>query len=131
MTKHTLSTRQRGSPFLFYAIVFLGIALAGALALRLILGWDILLAWLVAVTVVTLLAYRYDKLTAGSERTRVPERVLLLLALAGGSLGAIAGMWFIGEHHKTSKRSFMLSFLLILVVQAVLLGIYLWVRLRG
>lgn len=118
-------------PFLFYAILFFGLTLAGTLAIWWILKWDIVLAWLISVTVVTLLAYRFDKGIAGSERTRVPERILLLLALAGGSLGAILGMYFIGDRHKTSKTSFMLPFFAILIVQAILVGIYFWRQFQG
>lgn len=118
-------------PFLFYAILFFGLTLAGALAIWWILKWDIVLAWLISITVVTLLAYRFDKGIAGSERTRVPERILLLLALAGGSLGAILGMFFIGDRHKTSKTSFMLPFIGILIVQAILVGIYFWRQFQG
>lgn len=118
-------------PFLFYAIIFFGLTLAGTLAIWWILKWDIVLAWLISITIVTLLAYRFDKGIAGSERTRVPERILLLLALAGGSLGAILGMFFIGDHHKTSKTSFMLPFIGILIVQAVLVGIYFWRQFQG
>ncbi len=118
-------------PFLFYAILFFGLTLAGTLAIWWILKWDIVLAWLISITVVTLLAYRFDKGIAGSERTRVPERILLLLALAGGSLGAILGMFFIGDRHKTSKTSFMLPFIGILIVQAILVGIYFWRQFQG
>jgi uncharacterized membrane protein YsdA (DUF1294 family) len=128
---HNTFSPARSHPFLFYAIVFFGLTLAATLAIRWILKWDIVLAWLISITVVTLLAYRYDKTIAGSDRLRVPERVLLLLALAGGTLGAIAGMYFIGAHHKTSKTGFMLPFFIILVVQAVVVGIYFWLRLRG
>ena len=44
-----------------------------------------LLAWLLAVNVDTLLAYGCDKGIAGGNRTRVPEAVLLGLALSGTS----------------------------------------------
>ena len=121
----------RGHPFLFYGLIFFGLALAGAVAIVWILNWDVVLAWLIAITLFTLIAYRYDKSIAGSDRFRVPERVLLLLVLAGGTLGAIAGMFVIGEHHKTSKRSFMLPFFTILIVQAILVGIYFWWRFTG
>ena len=121
----------RAHPFLFYGLIFFALAIAGAIAIWWILKWDILIAWLISITIVTLLAYRYDKSIAGTDRFRVPERVLLLLALAGGTLGAIAGMYFIGEHHKTSKTSFMLPFFGILAVQAVLIGIYFWWRMNG
>lgn len=122
---------SRRHPFLFYAILFFGLTLAGTLAIWYLLRWDIVLAWIISITVVTLAAYRFDKSIAGSERVRVPERVLLLLALAGGSLGAILGMYFIGAHHKTSKTSFMLPFYAILVVQVVILGFYFWNRFQG
>lgn len=122
---------SRRHPFLFYAILFFGLTLASTLAIWFLLRWDIVLAWIISITVVTLVAYRFDKSIAGSERVRVPERVLLLLALAGGSLGAILGMYFIGAHHKTSKTSFMLPFYAILVVQVVILGFYFWTRLQG
>ncbi|HZQ07317.1 MAG TPA: DUF1294 domain-containing protein [Anaerolineae bacterium] len=121
----------RSHPFFFYAILFFGLTLAGTLILWWILKWDIVLSWLVAITPVTLLAYRFDKWLAGTDHLRVPERVLLLLTLAGGTLGAIAGMWFIGQHHKTSKTSFILPFLGILVMQAILVGVYVWIRFHG
>lgn len=126
----THSSPVRGHPFLFYGLVFFGLALAGAFAIWWILKWDAVLAWLISITIVTFIAYRYDKSIAGSDRFRVPERVLLLLALAGGTLGAIVGM-FLGENHKTSKAGFMLPFLIILAVQAVLVGIYFWLQWRG
>ncbi|RIK24546.1 MAG: DUF1294 domain-containing protein [Chloroflexi bacterium] len=112
-------------------MIFFGLALAGALALWWILKWDAVLTWLISITIVTFIAYRYDKSIAGSDRFRVPERVLLLLALAGGTIGAITGMYLIGEHHKTSKRSFMLPFFIILIVQAIVVGIYFWWRFVG
>lgn len=130
MSNHTFSP-ARGHPFLFYAIIFFGLTLAGTLAIWWILQWDIVAAWLISITLVTLLAYRFDKSIAGSERLRVPERVLLLLALAGGSLGAIVGMYLVGARHKTSKTSFMLPFFGILILQAIIVGIYFWVRLQG
>ena len=129
MSKNSLPVRSH--PFLFYSLIFFGLALAGAFAIWWILKWDPLLAWLISITVVTLLAYRFDKSIAGTENFRVPERVLLLLALAGGTVGAIVGMYFVGARHKTSKGSFMLPFFAILAVQAVLIGIYFWRQLSG
>jgi uncharacterized membrane protein YsdA (DUF1294 family) len=46
----------------------------------------------------------------------------LLLALAGGSLGAYLGMHIF--HHKTAKGSFQRRFWLVVAVQAVLVLIY-------
>jgi uncharacterized membrane protein YsdA (DUF1294 family) len=112
-------------PHTLFAILTVGISLALAAASVLWLRLDPLLAWLLAVNLVTFLTYGYDKGIAGSSRMRVPERVLLLLALAGGSPAALLGMRLF--HHKTVKSSFQHKFWLVLLVQAVLLIIYfLW-----
>jgi uncharacterized membrane protein YsdA (DUF1294 family) len=115
-------------PFTLFTILTMGVSLAVALAAWLWLRLDPLLAWLLAVNLVTLLTYGYDKSVAGSGRMRVPERVLLLLALAGGSLAALVGMRLF--HHKTSKESFQVKFGFVLLVQAILVVIYFLWRLR-
>lgn len=86
------------------------------------LGLDPLLSWLIAINLATLLTYGYDKSIAGRGSLRVPERTLLLLALAGGSLGAYLGMRIF--HHKTAKGSFQRRFWLVVAIQAVLVLIY-------
>lgn len=86
------------------------------------LGLDPLLAWLLSITLITFLAYGYDKVIAGSRKVRVPEGVLLALALAGGTLGALAGMQIF--RHKTRKTSFRLRFWLIAAVQVTLIALY-------
>jgi uncharacterized membrane protein YsdA (DUF1294 family) len=62
------------------------------------------LAWLLAINVVTAVAYAWDKTQARRGSRRIPERTLLLLNLAGGFIGA----WivFFGMRHKTLHRSF-------------------------
>jgi uncharacterized membrane protein YsdA (DUF1294 family) len=112
---------------LFTTLAF-GIVLALAAICTFWLQLDPLLSWLLAVNLVTFLTYGYDKSIAGSGRTRVPERVLLLLALAGGSPAAILGMRLF--HHKTAKSSFQHKFWLVLLVQVVLVAIYFLWRLK-
>ena len=75
-------------------------------------------AWLLAFSAVAFLAYGYDKLIAGTERTRVPEKVLLLLALLGGTPGALVGMQVF--RHKTTKPSFQQQFWLVVLFQIIL-----------
>ena len=58
----------------------------------------------------------------------MPEQVLLMLALAGGSPAALIGMRLF--HHKTAKGSFQQKFWLVLLVQAVLVTIYFLWRLK-
>jgi uncharacterized membrane protein YsdA (DUF1294 family) len=110
-----------------FTLVPVGLALAAAIALSLGLHLDALLSWLISINVVTLLTYGYDKGIAGSGRTRVPERVLLLLALIGGTVGALAGMYLF--HHKTAKGSFQRKFWLVVLVQIVLVVLYfVWLK---
>jgi uncharacterized membrane protein YsdA (DUF1294 family) len=112
-------------PVTLFAILTFGASLALAAAGVLWLRLEVMLAWLLAVNLVTFLTYGYDKSIAGSGRVRVPERVLLLLALAGGSPAALLGMRLF--HHKTAKSSFQQKFWLVLLLQAILVIIYfLW-----
>jgi uncharacterized membrane protein YsdA (DUF1294 family) len=84
-----------------------------------------LLWWLVAINVVTAIAYAYDKLAAPRRGRRVRERTLWILCLLGGVLGA----WivFFGMRHKTQHQSFwavqiVASVLWIVLLAAVLFG---------
>ncbi len=83
--------------------------------------------WLIGISAVTFGAYGYDKAIAGNDkRMRVPERTLLSLALAGGSVAAWLAMKFF--HHKTIKSSFRRNFGIIAGVQLVLVVAYLLIR---
>lgn len=109
-------------------ILTLGLAVTGMFLLHGYLpALDWVQSWLLAITGTTFLTYGYDKLVAGSEATRVPERVLLTLAFAGGTVGALLGMRLF--HHKTSKESFLERFWLVVAVQVVVVaGWYLFLR---
>jgi len=109
------------NPVFRYALITFGLSLVGAVLIALN-GVDPVLAWLLVISLVTFLTYGYDKLIAGSGRTRVPERVLLALAFAGGTLGALVGMWLF--RHKTAKASFRLKFWLVVAAQIAVLVVY-------
>jgi uncharacterized membrane protein YsdA (DUF1294 family) len=97
-----------------------GIAGIAALALSLALIQQARLpwlgGWLIAVNLLALLIYGYDKTIAGSGVRRVPERTLLAVALLGGTLGALAGMLLF--RHKTRKPAFLIPFVVLAIVQS-------------
>lgn len=108
-----------------FAVITTGLAILLALLIWWISDLDGLLSWLVAINLVAFLTYGYDKVIAGSRRSRVPERVLLWLALILGSLGAWLGMQVF--HHKTAKDSFQRRFWLVLLVQIGVIILYYWI----
>ena len=67
--------------------------------------------------------YAIDKWKAKKNRWRIPESILLLLAVLGGSIGAWIGMkiW----HHKTMHKKFKYGIPLIMILQIGML-LYLW-----
>ncbi len=64
----------------------------------------ILLIYLIAVNILTLILMYYDKRKAKKKEWRVAEATLLLLSFIGGALGLFVGMFKF--RHKTLKRSF-------------------------
>ena len=82
-----------------------------------------LLYYLLAVNVLSLVLMAQDKSRARRGRRRIPERVLFLAAILGGSVGGIAGMYLF--RHKTRHLRFVLGLPVILLLQltaALLLG---------
>lgn len=114
---------RRPSPRRTFGVTVLVTAVVLSIVVLVLFPATPLLAWLLGVNVVTLLAYGYDKGIAGGTRTRIPEAVLLGLALIGGTLGAFAGMVLF--RHKTSKPAFLIPFALIVVLQLALIGAWL------
>ncbi|MBQ0037894.1 MAG: DUF1294 domain-containing protein [Clostridiales bacterium] len=79
-------------------------------------GW--LTVYLVAINLVTFLVYGADKRRAKRDRWRVPEKTLFLLAIVGGSIGALVGMYVF--RHKTKHWYFRLGIPAILLAQIAL-----------
>ena len=67
----------------------------------------------------TFFVYGIDKWCAKQGRWRISEATLLMLAVIGGSIGALLGMriW----HHKTMHKKFKYGLPLILLAQIALL----------
>ena len=65
-----------------------------------------------------------DKLLAKANCTRIRERTLFLVAMVGGSVGSLLGMYIF--RHKTLHLQFTLGIPLILALQ---ITAFIWVRL--
>ncbi|PCJ15939.1 MAG: hypothetical protein COB02_17385 [Candidatus Cloacimonadota bacterium] len=109
--------KQKKSPVQFYLLI----AILFITLITIYLGsqYGYFKVYLFAINLVTTLVYGYDKLTAKYIWFRVPENVLLILGLFGGSIGGFIGQVLF--RHKTSKKSFQLSFRLIIGFQLFLI----------
>ena len=87
----------------------------------------VLAGYLALINAITFAVYGADKRRARKDRWRVPERTLFLLAVLGGSLGALLGMHVF--HHKTKHWYFRLFIPLILLQIAV--PVVLWLHKNG
>ncbi|MBP5676192.1 MAG: DUF1294 domain-containing protein [Bacteroidales bacterium] len=77
-----------------------------------------LIWYLIGINVLTFLLYGIDKWRAQRDRWRIPEDTLIWLAIVGGSIGALLGMYLF--RHKTKHRKFTIGIPVILAVQLVL-----------
>lgn len=75
--------------------------------------------YLIVINLIAFLAMYIDKRRAKYGKWRIPEQTLFILALIGGSIGAIAGMYTF--RHKTKKLRFSIGFPVILVLQILLI----------
>ena len=87
---------------------------------------SMLIWYLSVINFTTWAAYGLDKGRAKSGKWRIPERTLLLLALIGGSLGALAGM--IMFRHKTRKAKFFISVPVMFVVHCVIVAMLVYMK---
>ena len=74
--------------------------------------------YLILINFIAFLSMYIDKKKAIKEKWRIKESTLLMLALVGGSIGAIIGMY--AFHHKTQKPRFFLWIPIIIVLQILI-----------
>lgn len=78
----------------------------------------LILSPIVLLNLITFIVYGIDKLKARKNKWRIPDSTLMLLAIIGGSIGALLGIkvW----HHKTLHRKFRYGIPMIILAQTAL-----------
>ena len=78
---------------------------------------------LIGINVLTFFVYGWDKWKAKHGEWRISEATLLMLAVVGGTIGALLGMqvW----HHKTNHLKFKYGLPLIFLAQIALIALLL------
>jgi uncharacterized membrane protein YsdA (DUF1294 family) len=104
-----------GRPYLFYGLLSGGITWFTAY-----LSWaygftSLAVSYGVAINVAAFVCMGLDKSLARSKSLRIPETILYLLALLGGSLGILFGIHIF--QHKTRKAAFQFVLLMVVAIQ--------------
>ncbi len=76
-----------------------------------------LIGYVIIINVIGFLLMGIDKLKARRRGFRIPEATLFIIALIGGSIGSILGMYLF--RHKTRHRTFTIGMPAILIVQII------------
>ena len=74
-----------------------------------------IVTYIVIVNIAAFCLFGIDKSAAIKQKQRIPNRVLLLTAAFGGSLGALAGMYTF--RHKTKKWYYTVTVPAMLIIQ--------------
>ena len=113
---------KRNNPFkLFFTLSAVLIVILTIASRLLFKNW--IAGYLISITLVTFAFYGFDKHQSTRNRLRIPEVILHILALIGGTIGAILGQ--LTFRHKTQKSSFRIIFYLIITLQIILAVLYL------
>ena len=78
-----------------------------------------ILIYLAIINIIGFLSMGFDKFKAKHEMWRTKEQTLFVIAIIGGSIGSIAGMYIF--RHKTKHTSFTVGMPVILITQIVLI----------
>ncbi len=84
----------------------------------------LIIIYLATVNVVAFLLFGFDKWMARGGGWRISEKILWLVALVGGSVGALAGMNFF--RHKTRKASFQFVLACIVLLHVGIVAALYW-----
>ncbi|MDP2454361.1 MULTISPECIES: DUF1294 domain-containing protein [unclassified Kaistella] len=76
-------------------------------------------AFFATLNIGSFICFGLDKRKAQKNKHRIPERLLLIMTLLGGTIGSVLGMLLF--NHKISKRSFVLKILGIILLQILVI----------
>ena len=76
-----------------------------------------MLIYLLLINATGFLVMLYDKFLARNNLHRIPEKTLLGIAIFGGSIGSLLGMYTV--RHKTRHKSFTIGIPVILFIQVI------------
>lgn len=83
---------------------------------------NIIIIYFTIINILAIGAYGLDKIKAKKGSYRISERMLLILAILGGSVGALMGMQMF--HHKTKHMIFKWGIPSIIVIQYVIILLF-------
>lgn len=81
---------------------------------------QIVFIYIVAINLIAFCVYGIDKYRAKHSKWRISEVTLLGLAVIGGSIGALLGMY--AWHHKTKHLKFKYGIPVIIILQLLIVG---------
>ena len=96
--------------------------LENAIGLEDIFNLQNLIIYFIIINIISFGAMWVDKRKAQKGKWRISEGALFILALIGGSIGGIIGMYTF--RHKTKKKIFTIGFPVILILQIIIVIIY-------
>ncbi|KAF1084251.1 hypothetical protein SPSYN_02655 [Sporotomaculum syntrophicum] len=74
--------------------------------------------YLLVINIIAFILFGWDKHCARHQLYRVSEKILFLIALAGGTVGSLVGMYI--WHHKTKHLQFTIGIPVLMLVQILL-----------
>ena len=78
-----------------------------------------IIEYLVAINIITLLAFIIDKRNAIKHKYRISEKLLFFLVIIGGALGSLVGIFVF--RHKSKKIRFVVGVLLIIIIEIIII----------
>ena len=81
-----------------------------------------IIIYLIIINIITFFVIWIDKRKAKKGKWRISEATLFILAILGGSIGGIAGIYTF--RHKTKKHRFTIGFPAILIIEILIIIVY-------